>query len=554
MGNDIFDPKNVTGGITGGDVVKYYQAGASAMRWWQGGTLRKKLTVEGYDPVTIEAAVEALKAGRDPQAIIAQADHTYAMREKQSTMRRNPPKIHGSAHWSTSVDLRGAGLLRRHSGREIDLGAHAGQSINWDGESHLLTVAPTRTGKSTLQIVPNLLRYKGSALVLDPKGELYAQTANWRRENVGPVYALNPFGMPGVAGTTNVFNPLEIVEDSQSARKLAEMIYPRTNEQNAFFDNEAIGFLAAAVELFALHRTGSERSLGALRDSITGVNQQLFDLLGEMIKPGMPPSIANAAKGVMTKSKDTGKPRLMDSIAQHLSIWDHGGLRECTTGVSDFDFWDLKEKPCTIYLILPFEEIEAYSTFVQMMLASALGAMLENKKVPDIPVLFVLDEFLTLAADNRFVSALRTHASAGVRLWFFLQDLPTLEQKYPTTWKSFLQAEARTFFGTDDPYTSELISRYLGDTTVAYEVPDLSASLSGGEKASASYSISKKLNFAGRKLLTPDEVQRFMASTGNGSRKAIHVLRDVPPVAAELTPWFKDPVLKGRVPKAAQRG
>ena len=43
---------------------------------------------------------------------------------------------------------------------------------NWAGESHLLTVAPTRTGKATMQIIPNLLHYKGSAVVLDPKGEL----------------------------------------------------------------------------------------------------------------------------------------------------------------------------------------------------------------------------------------------------------------------------------------------------------------------------------------------------------------------------------------------
>lgn len=547
MSNDLFDLKNVTGGITSGDVTKYYKAGTDIARWWQSGSLKKRLEQSGYDPMTIEAAVSALKAGRDPQVILDQADHAYAMRDKQSALRQNPPKIHGSARWSGLPDLKGAGLLKQHSGREIDLGKYEGQSVLWDGESHLLTVAPTRTGKSTLQIVPNLLQYKGSALVLDPKGELYAQTANWRRDNVGPVYALNPFGMPGVAGDTNVFNPLEIVTDSQSAKKLAEQLYPKTNKENAFFDNEAIGFLAAVVEVFALHRTGTERSIGALRNNITGVNAKLYDLLDEMILPNMPNTIRNAAESVRSKSKDTGKPRLMDSISQHLSIWDHDGLRNCTTGVSDFDFWDLKEKPCTIYLILPFEEIEAYSTFVQMMLASALGAMLENKQVPKIPVLFVLDEFLTLAPDDRFVSALRTHASAGVRMWFFLQDLPTLEQKYPTTWKSFLQAEARTFFGTDDPYTSELISKYLGDTTVAYEVPDLSASLSGGENSSASYSISEKLNFTARNLLTPDEVRQFMGRDGSG-RKAIHILRDIPPVATDMSPWFNDAVLKARVP------
>lgn len=34
-------------------------------------------------------------------------------------------------------------------------------------------------------IVPNLLRDRGSAVVLDPKGELYEATSAWRAANVG---------------------------------------------------------------------------------------------------------------------------------------------------------------------------------------------------------------------------------------------------------------------------------------------------------------------------------------------------------------------------------
>ena len=37
--------------------------------------------------------------------------------------------------------------------------------IHWDGDGHLMTVAPTRTGKARTTIIPNLLRY---ALGLGP--------------------------------------------------------------------------------------------------------------------------------------------------------------------------------------------------------------------------------------------------------------------------------------------------------------------------------------------------------------------------------------------------
>ena len=125
--------------------------------------------------------------------------------------------------------------------------------------------------------------------------------------------------------------------------------------------------------------------------------------------------------------------------------------------------------------------------------------------------------------------------------------MPTLEQKYPTTWKTFLQAEVKSFFGTDDPYTAKLISEYLGDTTVAYETPNMSASTTGGQSASTSFSISENLHLAGRKLSTPDEIIRLMAGSSS-SRKGVHFVRNVPPVQTDLQPWFSDEELRSRVP------
>ncbi|MCI5076437.1 type IV secretory system conjugative DNA transfer family protein [Oricola sp.] len=527
------------------DVARSWQIGANIGTSISGWRLKRQLESEGYDALTVEAAVEALKAGRNPEPILQQARHAYQLRRKQAQMRRNPPPIHGSARWASAEELDQAGLFRPTNGHSLSLGAVNGEPLTWDGESHLLTVAPTRTGKGTMQIIPNLLNYRGSAVVLDPKGEICTHTAKWREENVGPVHVINPFGVAGVP-TAQAFNPLDQVTDAHSAMELAEILYPRTHdEKQQFFENEAIAFLTAVLEFTARFAAPGFRNLGTIRDSISTLDQGLFGLVKAMADATMPPSIRNAATNFKTKSRDTGQPRVLDSLNTHMRIWDSEGLRRCTAR-TDFTFQGLKDQPATVYLVLPFDKIGAYSTFVRMIFATALDAMLGNPSKPDIPVLFVLDEFLALDRDDRFVSALRTHASAGVRLWFFLQDLPTLEQKYPTTWKSFLQVETKTFFATDDPYTAELVSRYLGDQTVAYEVPNMSASTTGGTSASASYSISENLHLTARKLLTPDEVMAFMAGDYRG-RKAIHFLRNLRPVQADLTPWFEDELLKERV-------
>lgn len=523
-----------------------WQIGTGAGKYIGAWFLKRRLEKEGYDPITIDAAVEAAKTDRDIEGILSAARQSYRAKKKQQEILENPPPIHGAASWSDVDEVVNADLtLGQGHGDGINLGKLSdGKDIYWRGESHLMTVAPTRTGKGTTQIVPNLLQYKGSAVVLDPKGELALATAKWRARHVGPVFVLNPFKLPGIGNSTNAFNPLDYIENEQDATKLAEMIYPRTgDDRQQFFDNEAIGFLAGVILFVAKFAPDEDRNLGTIRDTVSARNRDFYGLLDAMADPVMPSAIRNAALNVKSKTSDTGQPRLIDSLSQHLRIWDTLGLREATSR-SDFDFRQLKDEAITVYLVLPFDELTTYSTFVQMIFAAALDSMLTNANKPDIPVLFVLDEFLALKPDERFVSALRTHASAGVRMWFFLQDLPTLEQKYPTTWKSFLQVEVKTFFGTDDPNTAELISNYLGETTVAYELPNGGLSVGGN---SAGYSISENVQLSGRKLMTPTEVVRLLSShRADLPRQAIHFLRGVAPTQATLTPWFLDETMQER--------
>ena len=512
-------------------------------RWIRSKRAKAELQKAGYDPITIDAVVAAIKAGQEIDRIIAAADQAAEARKRADELRRNPPPVHGSARWSNKADLVKANFLldrEAETGPGLYLGQAHGSPVYWQGESHLLTVAPTRTGKGTMQIIPNLLRYQGSAVVLDPKGELALATGKWRAENVGPTYILNPFELAAFGSFTHAFNPLDQVRNAHDATKLAEMIYPRIEDpRHKFFDNEAIGFLSGLIEFTACFVPPAERTMANIRDTVSTVDENFNNLLSVMQAPKFPLSIRNAAKNVQVKNAEVSKPRLIDSLSQHLRIWDTPGLRKASAK-SDFDFKDLKDKPATVYLVLPFDDLTTYDTYVRMIFAAALDAMLRNPAKPDVPVLFVLDEFLGLEADDRFVSALRTHASAGVRLWFFLQDLPTLEQKYPTTWKSFLQAEVKTFFGTDDPHTARLISDYLGDTTIAYDVPTANPSVGG---SNASYSISENIQLAGRALLKPDEVVRELAATDlSQPRKAFHFMRGVPPVMADIAPWFTDPL------------
>src|ERR1700722_17782246 len=99
----------------------------------------------------------------------------------------------------------------------ITLGRHfddatqrVGERIVYQGERHLLLFGPNGTGKGTRFLIPNLLSIKDrSIIVIDPKGELAAVTADYRR-TIGDVVMLNPFGVLGL--DSEGFNPLAALD------------------------------------------------------------------------------------------------------------------------------------------------------------------------------------------------------------------------------------------------------------------------------------------------------------------------------------------------------
>jgi type IV secretory pathway TraG/TraD family ATPase VirD4 len=97
----------------------------------------------------------------------------------------------------------------RQTYREIRAAAESGWdfSSRWFAVSRtLVTIAGARAGKTSTVLEPNLSLYPGSCVVLDPKGELTARTAQLRHALGHNVYVLDPFGRSGIASSS--FNAL----------------------------------------------------------------------------------------------------------------------------------------------------------------------------------------------------------------------------------------------------------------------------------------------------------------------------------------------------------
>ena len=130
----------------------------------------------------------------------------------------------------------------------------AASPVLYDGNSHLMTFAPTGAGKGRGLIIPTLLRYPGSVVVIDPKGENFAVTANQRRKMGQKVVVLDPFKRAtrgtGEADHFNVFDIFKLpntIIDADASMLAWQLAAGHSFSKDAFWDNTAAAFMFGLI-------------------------------------------------------------------------------------------------------------------------------------------------------------------------------------------------------------------------------------------------------------------------------------------------------------------
>ena len=509
------------------------------------------------------------------QAIDAEID-ALENEQRQRAVLRRPPAVHGSAHWASRQEADADHLLKHASLQDnagfLPFGVFMEPDDNipdtmlqvlWNGKGHALTVCPSRKGKGITQVIPTLLTYPGSVLVIDPKGENYELTAEYRRE-LGPVFRLDPFGE-----WTDCFNPLHFVKDGDDARVIADLLLPPAeveSEAGEHFRSAAVNLVSTVMlhmvrTLPAEARTISElRQLLALpaTSEVEGEKSLFDELIDEMAKSD-DVQVRHGAEGWLKAHAKT-RGNVYTSLDTKLATFDSPGMTRLTKR-SDFDFEILKNAPATIYLTLPINKLDAYYPFLRLMVGSALEAMYRRLGEKSVPVLFLLDEFATLKHMPKVVSALSNIAGFGVRLWMFFQNVAQIAEHYPKTGGAILaETEIKTFYGTQDHETARLISEYLGDRTVAWEsfssginaghASQMGLQGIGGGSSSAGSTSGTSVQLQGRPLLTPDEVLKGLKDRSPSKICMAPAITFVDGLKVKTmrVPYFKQTRLAVRVP------
>ena len=342
-------------------------------------------------------------------------------------------------------------------------------------ERHAITVAGSRSGKGAALIIPNLLRWPHSALVIDPKGENAEKTWKARTAMGSAVHVLDPFKTVDIPDHLRAsFNPLMMInQDSLTSREdvevIADGLVKRSDPKHAQWDDGAAAILAGIIAFVVSDAPEDKRTLKEVRNVLLQTRDEIYEDAQRMCQCESCGGLAKAAGvSIMTaiESEKGMEQEFLEGARRH-SKWIDSPAVSGVLGHSSFNLADLKAAPTTIYVVLPPQYLETHASFMRLLVRCAINVMAAGGSGKGEKCLFILDEFFALGRIDEISKSCGLMPSYGVHLWPFLQDLGQLKNLYHgDLWETFFgNADAAIFFGNTDQSTTEYISKRIGNVT-----------------------------------------------------------------------------------------
>jgi type IV secretion system protein VirD4 len=428
-------------------------------------------------------------------------------------------RLHGSARWAKTADVRRAGL-RRKTGVVVGgwprlLGGV--RALRHDGPEHVLVFAPTRSGKGVGLVLPTLLSWGESALVLDIKGENWRLTSGWRAARGQRILKFDPTSESGGVR----FNPLAEVRIESGhaiadAQNIAAMVIDPDGKGLAdFWQKSGFSWLTAAI-LYTLYsvrdQEGRVATLTDVDRILTAPGEGLESLLDAMATfTGGPEAAARLIRAAGQEMRDRApqeRSGVQSSAKVDLALYRDPIVAK-NIAQSDFRLDDLMtgETPATLYLVVPPSDIDRLRLLLRVILNLVLRRLMQNQGAPKRRLLLMLDEFTSLGKLEIFERALAFMAGYGLKAVLIIQDLTQLQGAYGRDNSIVGNCHVRVATAPNDVATAKVLSDMCGRTTIVQAKRSTSR-----QPLALTGTVSESLAEIARPLLTPDECLRLPAA------------------------------------------
>lgn len=462
--------------------------------------------------------------------------------------------LHGDARFANLAEIAQAGLLldaKPSSPPSILVGRLGRRFLALPGQLSVMLSAPTRSGKGVGVVIPNLLHWPDSVVVLDIKGENHQVTAGYRAAHGQAVFVFSPFDEHA---RSHRWNPLSAVRTSALHRvgdllTIGQVFYPGDgigSSSEAFFNDQARN-LFLGLGLLLLESPELPRTVGELLRQSSGKGQPLKDHLAGLIArrrdEGKPFSdeCVDALQRLLANSENT-LSSIVATFNAPLTVFADAVVDAATSG-DDFKLQDVRRRRLSIYVRVPPNRLAAARPLLNLFFSQLVSLNTQHLPEQDptltVQCLLVNDEFTAMGRVGVISSAAAFLAGYNLRLLTVVQAMSQLDAVYG-------DKEARTFatnhglqilYAPREQRDADEYSAMLGHFTE--RATSRGRSRSFGHHGH--HSVSRSESEQRRALLLPQEFKEL------GSERLVAILENCKPILADKIRYHRDAAFTSRL-------
>lgn len=476
-------------------------------------------------------------------------------------------ELHGSARFANDMEIRKTGFLPTPKEEEklkkkfpseppVIIGKHKGKFLQFYGNEFISIGAPTRSGKGVSIVIPNLLTYPDSIVVLDIKMENWLLTAGFRAK-YQDVFLFAP---KSEDGRSHRYNPLDYIDRDDTKRmadvqNIANIFYPADDPKDAFWQNQAQRIFTGLV-LYMMETPNRPCSMAELIKLTTPTSMPLHEWIPTIIneRKNTPIVINNetgetrvkelsvecieAMMAYVNVDSDNTRSSILATLMSPLNVFTDPSVATATSH-SDFRLDDVRKKKMTIYVGIQPNALPRFSKLLNIMFSQLLGINTQVLPEQDLTLkhqcLVLLDEFTALGKIEIVQKSVAFMAGYNMRLMLIFQSKSQVEGVYGKDGANAILSNiaCQVEFTPTTIEQAEHLSKRLGTQTVKSK----SISRNRGKGGGGSVSTSDQ----SRALMLPQELKEMDAE-----KEIIFFTRRTLPIFCDKAFYYTSPDVFGK--------
>ena len=402
------------------------------------------------------------------------------------------------------------------------------------GNTNVLIVGGSGSGKSSAYSDPNAHQCLGSYVFTDPKGEIYDTTAGFLKSQGYEIKVLNLVNPTSSDG----YNPLFHIQSEMDVDIIASTIV-KGQKKNAtddpFWDNMSEFLLKALIYYLLATRPIEEQNLASCAEMVRAAsNNGDTNTLADLIHQLPPEHLArmNFQSVEVSAASDKTYSSILASLQSALGKFDSQEIADLTS-TNTINFEDIGRKKTALYVISS-DTHSAYdfllTIFFSQMIQHLYDFADKNGGRLPMPTFFILDEFANIGQIPDFDKKISTSRSRGISFSVILQNLDQLKEIYEKSYETIIgNCDTHVFLGSNSYATVEYFSKELGEKTISHD-----SKTTNRDSHSLKTGTSDSKQIMARALMTPDELRRLPTD------ECIIFEKGIKPIKAKKHFWFKD--------------